>query len=153
MSTRPYRPERAKPKEPSVIDIMGFTGVEERLSGSRWNFYRCSVCHAFYVTFDADQGGTPFKISCMDRPLVIDGKPVRRGQCKGVMQSAFYPKPENWPDIAPREAEGEWYAPPRSERIRLKKKNPRLLEYVKSGGLLLRPATMLYKFPEVPHAG
>lgn len=154
MSTRPYRPDATpKKSQPSVADVMGLTGVKERLSGTKWNFYRCSTCHAFYVTVDVNEGCTPFKISCMDRPIVINGVPGRKGDCKGVMHSAFYPDPKNWPDIAPRVAEGEWYAPPRSERMRLKKKNPRLFAYVQDGGMLLRPAIGEHVFPEVPHAG
>lgn len=142
-------PEDRNGKPISVAEQMGLTTPENKQSPGRWNFYRCSTCATIWVTVDVNDGCTPFKIACMDRPTLVNGKPVRVGDCPGVMASAFYPKPENWPDSAHKTADSEWYYPPRSERLRLKKMNPRLLEYIQQGGLLMRPPTAMHQFPTI----
>lgn len=81
------------------------------------NVYTCQTCNKAIVTIDADNGTTPFMISCK---VTL--------QCKGDMHSHWYT-----PDAQALEATWEWFKPKKLPRNKYER------EHVQKGGLLLRP--------------
>lgn len=100
----------------------------------RFNYYRCDTCRGVYTTVDVHRGTTPMLLNC-------------RLGCGGVMQSAFYPHPEDWPVTVSRIADAEWYKPTLTEQKKMRRKARGLYDHVRLGGLILRPAGLQIPFP------
>jgi hypothetical protein len=93
---------------------MSMANKTARMHG-RINVYTCQTCGKATVTFDRDEGVTPFYLSC------------RRPGCPGPAQSACYRVDQSLvPDF-------EWYKPPVVEEI-----PAGFRDHVRKGGLLLR---------------
>jgi hypothetical protein len=108
------------------VNVMGGLAVSEEgeVIGQE-NVYTCPDCGGYTVTIDVDDGVTPFLLGCR-----ASG---RAGDCKGMAQSAFYPKgprPFHFPPPA-----WEWYRPTEEEFSRL---NPGMKDHVRNGGLDIR---------------
>lgn len=99
----------------------------DRCPVGRENVYTCTSCGRHLVTVDRDRGTTPMFIGCGDHA---------HGCRKGMMGSAMYPR-------SPRPAwlgapTHEWYRPRGAELERIQKREPRVWDHVRRGGLLLR---------------
>jgi len=95
----------------------------------RENVYVCTRCHGLTVTIDVDAGTTPFAIDCR-----ASG---RRGDCRALAHSSFYPEGPRPTHIPP--PAWEWYKPSDVEARRADKKAPGMLDHARRGGLFLRP--------------
>lgn len=87
----------------------------------RENPYTCQKCGKFTTTIHVDHGVTPFLLDCRATP-----------GCRGMAQSAFYPRGPR-PSHVPPPA-WEWYKPAPSQKLK-----PWEREHVEQGGVLLRP--------------
>lgn len=107
----------------------------------RWNYYRCTKCHRILVTVDVQEGVTPMFLAC-NGPIADRG---RMSRCDGDLVSAMYPPTKTWPPVAQREPTAEWAVP---DKVSLKRMPQATKDHVAKGGLLLRPLTGVYEFPE-----
>lgn len=102
----------------------------------RWNFWRCNACAGFFVAVDVEDGATPKKIACKS----VAGADRRgHGTCPGVLVSAEYPLPENWPETVPRVPDAVFYRPGEYHRRQFERKFPTLHSLILRGGLVTRP--------------
>lgn len=93
----------------------------------RVNVYICARCREMTTTVDVAVGVTPFQITCP--------------KCnKGAAFSNFYPRQRPVPKQIP-EPSLEWYMPAGEEIEKLQRIHPGTLDYVKRGGLIVRPRT------------
>lgn len=83
----------------------------------RINLYKCKKCGEKHVTFNRDDGVTPFMISC------------RRTNCDGMAESSFYRADQS---LTPM---WEWYKPNDEELDSL---SPEWRDHIEMGGLKLR---------------
>lgn len=90
-----------------------------RTNPGRKNIYCCEVCRKHIVTFDSDDGVTPFLISCQ-----------ATSGCPGKMKSSLYRVFDPEDLLLPSH---EWYRPGVLEIVK-----PHLAEHVRRGGLILR---------------
>jgi len=91
------------------------------------NRYDCQTCGRSIITINADEGVTPFAISCR----------ATTG-CAGLMYSAMYLIPQTLL------AEFEWFKPTKLKRYILslsKRYDRHMKEHIRKGGLVLREIT------------
>lgn len=118
----------------------------------RWEYWRCIECMGYWVTVEVHKGKIPDGISCKLVPErfvhSVTGEEIHHGTvgeyrkiagCKGRMSPSKHRDPKLWPAEIPRVANAEFYHPSGSERRKMAREAPKLLKYVKDGGLILRP--------------
>ena len=99
-------------------------GLDEKpVDERRVNEFACVLCGRVVVTFDRDFGLTTTLVPCE----------VFGGTCQGMTSSRGYDV-----DQDERRATWEWFRPQTSSERRKIGRDPRVVEHVKRGGLLLR---------------
>lgn len=88
------------------------------MSIGKINEYTCDTCRMTIRTIDRDEGVTPFFLNCR----------ATKG-CGGTMHSAMYQVDQTYPP------QFEWYKP--AGKVKARDVNDK--EYLKMGGLLIRP--------------
>jgi hypothetical protein len=84
----------------------------------------------YWVTVQVHEGYMPAELECK-----IDPK------CKGRMTSSGFRDPALWPSIVPRVADADWYRPTKWEMKQKGMKTPKLVAYIRGGGLVARAAS------------
>ena len=100
------------------------------------NVYVCEKCGGYTVTIDVDDGVTPFMLGCRAnmQEIILDGKVVGFAPtCKGMAQSASYPKGPRPAHIPP--PAWEWYKPTGTDFDSLSRE---MKEHIYKGGLDIR---------------
>ena len=121
MGKEPNKPVMSVRKVTKLYNAIVETLKDEEVRGV--NYYICSNPNPHItITKDSVAGTTSFIISC----------PI----CKCGAKGNFYKKPDN---ILSKELPThEWYRPTLKETLKLRSKNPQLLEHILMGGLELR---------------
>lgn len=117
-----------------------------------WRYFRCDRCRRTLVTVQTSRGDHPPQFKCTSMPgsKLVDGKP-----CEGNLMMNDERRMRDWPVYVRHQADGEWYHPTNDELIKMKRAAPRLWQYCKAGGMILRAPRGAFPWPiagpQVPH--
>lgn len=111
-----------------------------------WNYYRCLDCGRTVTTIATARGDYPTQLKCTALP----GSPSTsaKPKCDGVLMMNKEYKKKDWPLRARHAPDAEWYKPTNDEMRRMKRQAPKLWEYVRKGGLILRSVVGDYPWTE-----
>lgn len=121
MSNRRKLP-RPKKTDDLVLSDKVQQYIDQHNSAGHYNGYRCRTCNTIYVTLDIDSGVTPMLMRCFATED-CDGQAISLGYPSGALPSEL-----GQPVL-------EWYRP-----ASLRGLNPEMVDHLKQGGLMHRPA-------------